>query len=192
MYKVLLAALLVMSAIFTSCDKEDDFEVVKMRINHYQQPVNNQEFYQGLSYEVHEGDKIGEDKWYGFLNKISGFEYELGYIYDIEVLVKEVKNPMVDGASAEYSLLKLISKSKVPEETNFEITLSISSSNGFESLVSKNEFSKYTLMGKTEIECGDLCDALEENINNKIGMVGTFQHINSNTIQLLELKAQEE
>ncbi len=73
MKKNLLTILVVISAFLISCEKEDDIEIVTMRINHYQQPVNNQEFYYGLSYNVQEGNQIGKEKWYGFSNTISGF-----------------------------------------------------------------------------------------------------------------------
>lgn len=68
--------------------------------------------------------------------------------------------------------------------------MTISYSNGFESLVTKNEISKFSLLGKTEIDCGDLCGALKENIENQNGLIGTFKHIDDKTIQLLNLKIQ--
>ena len=192
MKKNLLTILVVISAFLISCEKEDDIEIVTMRINHYQQPVNNQEFYYGLSYNVQEGNQIGKEKWYGFSNTISGFEYELGHIYDIEVQKKQLESPMTDMSSSEYSLIRINSKSKVSQEVTFNMTLAISYSNGFESLLIKNEFSTYTLLGKTEIDCGDLFDELEENIKNQNGMIGTFKHIDAKTIQLLDIETKKE
>ncbi|SFF31284.1 DUF4377 domain-containing protein [Sunxiuqinia elliptica] len=192
MKKNLLAVLVIMAAFLISCEKEDNISFAKMRINHYQQPVNMQELYTGLSFKVQEGSQIGKEEWYGFSNRISGFEYELGYIYDIVVQKEKIENPMVDMPSVKYSLVKVNSKSKVPQETTFTITLAINYFNGFESLVVENESSNYTLLGETEIDCGELCDALEENIKNENGMVGTFKHIDRKTIQLLELEVQED
>jgi len=174
-----------------SCKKDENIEIVKMRVNHYQQPLNNQEYFYGLSFIVQEGDEIGSDKWYGFSNIISGFDYELGYVYDIEIQKKHIKDTMIDKANVEYSLIRILSKTKVPQGTTFDITLTINYSNGFESLVTKNEVSIFTLLGETEIDCGNLCGSLEEKIKNQKGLIGTFAHIDDKTIQLLNLKTQE-
>lgn len=191
MKNVLIIILAIISVSIISCEKDENIEIVKMRVNHYQQPVNNQEFFYGLSFIVQEGDEIGKDKWHGFSDFISGFEYELGFVYDIEVQKKHIKNPMIDMSNEEYSLVRILSKTKVPQETIFDITLTISYSNGFESLVTKNDISKFSLLGKTEIDCGDLCNVLEENIENYNGMIGTFAHIDDKTIRLLNLKTLE-
>ena len=191
MKSVLIIILAIISVSLISCEKDENMEIVKMRVNHYQQPVNNQELFCGLSFIVQEGDEIGKDNWYGFSNIISGFEYELGFVYDIEVQKKHIKNPMADMPNEEYSLVRILSKTKVPQETVFDITLTISYSNGFESLVTKNDISKFSLLGETEIDCGDLCNVLEENIENHTGMIGTFAHVDDKTIRLLNLKTPE-
>lgn len=170
-----------------SCEKSDDTELVKMRINHYQQPANNYEFFYGLSFIVQEGSEIGNTKWYGFSGRISGFDYELGYTYDIIVQKKRIKNPMIDMPDTEYSLFKILSKTKVPDDTTFDIELAIKFPNGYEPLVTLNEESEFTLLGKTVIDCGELCGELENYLENETGMVGTFRHIDAETIQLLKL-----
>lgn len=183
--------LAIVSICIISCEKDDDIEIVKMRVNHYQQPVNYQELFYGLSFNVQEGDQIGKDTWYGFSNTITGFDYEIGYVYDIEVQKKHIKNPMVDMSNVEYSLIRILSKTKVPQETTFDIILTIKYANGFESLVTKNAFNKLSLLGETEVDCGNMCDALEENMENKNGLIGTFKHVDDKTIQLLSLKIQD-
>ncbi|TLX72986.1 DUF4377 domain-containing protein [Labilibacter sediminis] len=190
MKKSLFIALIIAFAIQFSCEKEDDIQVVKMRINHYQQPVNQPEFYYGLSYKVQEGKQIGKGEWFGFLNTISGFEYELGYVYDIEVQKKQIEDPMIDMPSVEYSLIRIISKTQVVQEITFDITLSIEYSNGFESYLIKNNQLEFTLLGDTKIDCGELCDELEESIINQKGMVGTFKHVGNEKIGLLRLDVQ--
>jgi hypothetical protein len=191
MKKALIIILAIISISIISCEKNENIEIVKMRINHYQQPVNMQEFFFGLSYKVQESDEIGTDKWYGFSNFISGFDYELGHVYDIEVQKKHVKDPMIDMPNIEYSLIRILSKTKIPQATTFDINLTVSYSNGFESLVKKNEMSIFSLLGETEIDCGDLCGILEENIENQNGLIGTFAHIDNKTIELLNLRIQE-
>ena len=191
MKNILIIILAIISVSIISCEKDENIEIVKMRVNHYQQPVNSQELFYGLSFIVQEGDEIGNDKWYGFSNIISGFDYEVGFVYDIEVKKKHIEDPMIDMPNVEYSLIRILSKTKVPQETTFDITLTISYSNGFESLVTKNEISKFSLLGETEIDCENLCGALEDNIENQNGLIGTFAHIDDKTIHLLNLKTQE-
>ena len=189
MKNTLIIILAIISICIISCKKDDNIEIVKMRVNHYQQPVNNQEFYYGLSFFIQEGDEIGNDKWYGFSNVISGFDYELGYVYEIDVQKKHIENPMIDRPNVDYSLIRILSKTKVPQETTFDIALTIKYSNGFETLVN-NKTSKFSLLGGTEIDCGNLCDLLDEKINNQTGLVGTFVHIDDKTIRLISLKTQ--
>lgn len=85
MKNTLVFVLAIVSVIIFSCKKDENVEIIKMRINHYQQPVNNQELFYGLSYIVQEGDKIGTDDWTRLSSAITGFEYELGYVYDLEI-----------------------------------------------------------------------------------------------------------
>ncbi|HET6556384.1 MAG TPA: DUF4377 domain-containing protein [Prolixibacteraceae bacterium] len=190
MKNILIIVLAIVSIGVISCEKDDNVEIVKMRVNHYQQPANHLEAFYGLSFNVQEGDQIGKDKWYGFYNTISGFDYELGYVYKIEVQKKHIEEPVIDRPNVEYSLVRILSKTKVPQETTFDITLTIKFSNGFESLVTKNALNKFSLLGMTEIDCGNLCDSLEENIANQNELIGTFAHMDDKTIQLLNLKIQ--
>ncbi len=190
MKNTLVFVLAIVSVIIFSCKKDENVEIVKMRINHYQQPVNNQELFYGLSYIVQEGDKIGTDDWTRLSSAITGFEYELGYVYDLEIKKTHIESPMIDMPNVVYSLNKVLSKTKATTESTFDITLAISYSNGFESFVTKNEMSRYSLLGKTEIESGDLSSTLEQNIMQQKGMTGTFAHIDNKTIRLVSLRGQ--
>ncbi|HLN75016.1 MAG TPA: DUF4377 domain-containing protein [Prolixibacteraceae bacterium] len=190
MNKTFLIILAIISIGIISCKKDDNGERVRMRVNHYQQPVIAYDIFTGLAFFVQKGDEIGKDKWYEFYNSLSGFDYELGYVYEIEVLKKHIENPYIDAPNEEYSLIRVISKTKVPQETTFDIELTIKYPDAFRSLVIK-ENSKYSLMGKTEIDCSNLYDSLEEKINNQIGLIGTFVHVDDKTIRLINLKTQE-
>ena len=192
MNKLLIIFLTIISPCLVSCEVDEKIEIIKMRVNHYQQPVNNAELFYGLSFLVQEGDEIGNDEWFRLHNHILGFDYQLGSIYEIEVLKKHTENPMIDMPSVEYTFIRTLSKTKVSKETTFKITLSIEYFNGFESLVTKNDFSKFNLLGNTEINCGNLCSTLEENIENQKGMIGIFKHIDNSSIELLALESKEE
>ncbi|MFB6342321.1 DUF4377 domain-containing protein [Saccharicrinis sp. FJH62] len=184
-----LPFILFLAILLTACEKDDTTEIVNLRINHYQQPANFQELFYGLSYWVEEEDEIGTGIWKGFAQNIHGFDYELGYIYNIKVQKKYIEDPPIDAPAVTYTLERIISKTKVPEETTFDIELTIEYSNGFESLVVKNENSEFTLLHSTKIECGDLYDKLNDDITNKKSITGTFTHIDKNSIRLIKLSS---
>ncbi|WP_438710650.1 DUF4377 domain-containing protein [Aquimarina muelleri] len=52
------------------------------------------------------------EDWLFFYDTIEGFEYEEGYVYEIEVTVTKIENPPADGSSLKYTLVKIVSKEK--------------------------------------------------------------------------------
>ncbi len=50
--------------------------------------------------------------WTYFYDSIEGFDYEEGYLYELEVRVAQIENPPADGSSLHYALIKIISKEK--------------------------------------------------------------------------------
>ena len=185
---LMLLSSIIVSCVKTECVKKDiGVEILKMRINHYQQPVNQFEFFYGMAFFVQIGEDIGNENWNSFPYIINGFDYELGYIYDIEVSKKHLELT-IDGPNAEYSLFKIISMEEVSKNTTFDIILTIKYHNGFESLVKRDEYNNFSLLDNINIECGELCDDLDQGIENQIGLIGTFNHLNKNTIKLKNLK----
>ena len=59
---------------------------------------------------VQEDDKIGTEDWEYFYQAIKGFDYEEGFIYDLDVKIIAVENPPADASSLQYQLIKLIEK----------------------------------------------------------------------------------
>ncbi len=51
-----------------------------------------------------------DEDWTYFYDKISGFDYEEGYAYELRVKVEEVENPPADSSSKKYTLAELVSK----------------------------------------------------------------------------------
>ncbi|KXX70868.1 DUF4377 domain-containing protein [Flammeovirga sp. SJP92] len=187
MKNTIFALILIFIGI-TSCDKEESFELTNMRINHYQQPINNYELFTGMSYYIQEGDDIGSSNWTSFQHEIRGFEFEFGYVYDLTVEKEELENELIDHPNVIYTLRKINSKSKIDIETTFDLVLSIKYTNGYQALLKKDEFSNYYLLNSNiKIDCGDLYEQLSEKIENEEGIQGTFKHIDSQTIQLLKL-----
>lgn len=50
------------------------------------------------------------DSWGLFYRDIEGFTHEPGFIYTVEVEIREIRNPPADGSSLAYRLLRLIEK----------------------------------------------------------------------------------
>ena len=59
---------------------------------------------------VQEDDKICTEDWEYFYQTIQGFDYEEGFIYDLDVKIITIENPPADASSLQYQLIKLIEK----------------------------------------------------------------------------------
>lgn len=193
MKHVPFAAVLVLSltSVLCSCENEEKGDLVTMRVNHYQQPVNNHEAFIGLAYLVQQGEAVGSDTWSRLADDISGFDYALGYMYTIEVRKLVLKNPVMDASAVEYTFVRLLSKEPVPAETAFDITLSIRFANGFEPLVTMAQDSTFSLLGGTVLDCGDLRSELTAGIDQQLGLIGTFVHGEGDTLLLRGLRVQD-
>lgn len=180
-------ALLSISLI--SCKKDKDTEIIQMRINHYQQPAWSS-FYSGFALIVQKDDRIGSNDWSSFENNIAGFEFEPGYVYDVEVEKKPVVNPPMDGSNVAYTLKSVLSKTKIPVETTFEIFLSRKYGNGtgFVSYVTKDASSNYKLLDQMSISCGNLGVDLSKYLEAKNEITAVCKHLDSNSLQLISIK----
>ena len=56
-----------------------------------------------------------DEEWTYFYDKISGFDYEEGYTYEVRVKVEEVENPPADASSKKYTLTELVAKTPAKE-----------------------------------------------------------------------------
>jgi hypothetical protein len=54
-----------------------------------------------------------QTEWFNFYDNIEGFAYEKGYLYELEVKVEDIKNPPADASSKRYTLVRVVSKTKV-------------------------------------------------------------------------------
>ncbi|CAN5158717.1 hypothetical protein BH23BAC2_BH23BAC2_12250 [soil metagenome] len=91
----------------------DSADVVHMRVN--STTVNCIGVMEGTCLLVQEGNMIGTENWeyFYYVDSIEGFSYEPGFIYNLRVRKTEIKNPMADGSSVRYELLKIISKEAI-------------------------------------------------------------------------------
>jgi len=54
------------------------------------------------------------EPWRHFYSTIEGFEYTLGFTYELEVAVYRVRNPPADGSSLRYRLVRQLSRVASP------------------------------------------------------------------------------
>ena len=173
--------LMVIGILFScSNDDENQPQTIDMRINHYQNTGIGEGLF--LTLLVQENNNIGSDSWTKFYNSIEGFNYQPGFIYNIKVIVEQVDNPPADGSSLKYTLQEIKSTQEVNYETPFDIDLKI---NG-QSFITTT--SGYELLDQIEIDCNNLCDELDTNLQNQDFVIGTFKRLQSNEIQLIELE----
>lgn len=62
---------------------------------------------------IQEGSQIGTDDWELLYQSISGFEYEAGYIHNLEVVKDTVDVADQDASTIQYTLKRVISKVKL-------------------------------------------------------------------------------
>lgn len=58
-----------------------------------------------------------DEEWTYFYDRISGFDYEEGYTYEVRVKVEDVENPPADASSKKYTLAEVIAKTPAEEST---------------------------------------------------------------------------
>jgi hypothetical protein len=190
MRKVILLISVLVFAI--GCDSDDGKKSARVRVNHYQQPVIG--FGPAmLTYVVQEDEAIGSDDWDFLYQSIQGFNYELGYTYDLRVIKKENDPDLQDAPRYEYILKELISKQKVADNTPFEVRLSIyySGTDDIESFVTGDADAGFKLLERTPVVCGDLCASLSEKLEEEKMLYGTFVH-DGVGIELKSLRQEQE
>jgi len=95
----------------TSKDLNEDTYVPEgtlMRINSYTVPCEG--IIEMNCLLLQKGNQIGTEQWDYFYDSIEGFEYEEGFQYDLDVLIKAIENPPADASSIRYQLIRLIRK----------------------------------------------------------------------------------
>lgn len=175
----------IISLLGISCSDES-LETADMRVNHFQQTATGEG--QTLVYLVQEGSDIGTEKWNNFYFNIEGFEYELGYVYDLIVEKQVVKDPLADGASINYILIEIISKEKIDDSVSFELMLKSTKRSNPPSFVTGNKVSGFKILNTIEIDCGDLCDQMFQLLETENEILGLFNHTETSAIKLIELK----
>jgi hypothetical protein len=130
------------------------------------------------------------------LEYLSGFNFEWGYTYKVSVRETKLKSTLTDGTQYEHALNHVISKTKVPDTTQFKLYLNqpkyhhqVDSSERFVNNTLKpiND-STYLYFDKVEIEVPEnLKMRFNQIVEGKTSRVGQFIFINEKRIRLVHL-----
>ncbi|AVR47509.1 hypothetical protein C7S20_16225 [Christiangramia fulva] len=153
-----------------------------MRINHYKQTAFAES--PVLVMLVQKGNETGGEDWKYFYDEIEGFDYQPGYIYELQVRKKKVNNPPQDASSIKYILVKVISKNAVETDEEFDINLKW---NGTNFVIAEGD-NRYSLLNEYDINCQDLCDEMTADLENDEEVIGTFLHDADNSLKLVAVK----
>lgn len=109
---ILLFCLATMAA--SSCEKEAESQTEIWWINSAK--VDCVGVGPMTCFQIQKTEEIESEKWELFYDQIAGFEYEPGFIYQVEVGVSQKQEPVpADASSLSYELVKVISKSPDPK-----------------------------------------------------------------------------
>lgn len=104
-----LAAILLCAAVCTACDNESKDETPQIArytiASHRIYTPNVVSTLPVLCYLV---KPEGTTKWQCFYNPISGFTYEPGTEYEVEVEIIPISNPPMDASNCEYRLRRIL------------------------------------------------------------------------------------
>lgn len=112
--------------------------------------------------------------WTYFYDPIEGFDYEWGFLYELEVAVTNIENPLADGSSRAYSMVSMNSKLQVQPDTVFQYS-SIHAPEQI-TLQSENTYSLF-FWGEREFNCIPFdCLALQSLLDQQHSILFEFRH----------------
>lgn len=171
-----ITGLAVTLLLLSACSSESgDIIVERMLIKHHKDGC------QGLYYQTCLLTRPTEqDPWYFFYDNIENFEFEWGYNYELLVLVADVPDPPADASSLSYTMVQLLGKVKVAEDSYFDFSLMPDHS--FSERVTDTEF---RLGQEVSFNCDlSTCDAVQSLLSQQMAMLLSFQHANDSAGQL--------
>ena len=160
----LFALTLLMSGLFTSAQAQ----TMTITLDHHKTTY--------IGEGRHDAFRVLRDngKWGSMDEGIEGFTYEWGKVYTLKVRKSTIKNPPMDGSSARYKLIKVISIEEPAEKT---FTMNVKGEHkyyGFVSMITEKD-GEHFLLYDVKIQKGPLLDELLEKLNED-GTKVTFQH----------------
>ncbi len=129
---------------------------------------------------------------------LEGFEFNWGYSYKLKVKQTQFKSRLSDGTEFEYSLVKLIAKTKVPDTAQFKIFLDgnryyhevDSTEQEWNKTLSKINDSTFVYFDEVEIEVpATLREKMKLIMEGQMSKMGTFMYVagKRNRIRLIHL-----
>ena len=121
---------------------------------------------------------------------IDGLDFEWGYIYELKIKSVKLKNPPMDAGDTEYSLIQEISKTKAPEDYQFNLRLENEVNLGGESASALDKVSNNEYIYLKEITI-IIPETLEESFQEVLAgksKIGTFMFKDQSSIELIQLK----
>ncbi len=190
MKKVFLLHLALLVFTVYSCNNDDDsIASTRLIVNHYESTTLGAFFSApSTTLLIQTGDDIGSENFEPAPSTIEGFEYKLGFIHELEVLITEIENPPADAPNVKITLLNVISKNPVNADTEFKVRLT-QDLQGVEFInwivADGNEYK--ILNSSITISCGTLCEELSQKANNKEQLTGVFTHGKDNEYVLKQI-----
>jgi hypothetical protein len=127
---------------------------------------------------------------------IDGFNFEWGYDYKLKVKETKIEPMLSDGTQYEYSLVKVVSKTKVPDSTEFRLFIDTnryaykldSSEQALNITLKPINDSVYLYFDRVEIEVPDrLKEKFNKLVQGEISKIGFFHYVNGKRIRLTRL-----
>ncbi|UCS93028.1 DUF4377 domain-containing protein [Echinicola marina] len=179
---------MIFTLLFSSCMDETPIKEENINVQHFPIVQNNEADNPTLWLRVQFSDQIAKDEWTAIpMDAIIGFDYELGYNYELKIRKEEALNSTTGLHFIKYTFISENEKTPVAAGTTFELPLKSTDFNP-SNLVLGNEEVGYNLLGEIDIECSTLCDDLSLDLETNANVNGVFRHIDDNTIKLIQLK----
>ncbi|SDR87001.1 DUF4377 domain-containing protein [Gramella sp. MAR_2010_147] len=162
-------------------DKDNEAEIIEMRVNHFKQTGFGSA--PQLTLLVQEAEAIGGAEWTYFYDNIEGFDYSSGYLYELTVKKETVPNPLQDASSIQYTLQSINAREKVDDNESFEIKLKWGGTNFL-----NGTGEQFSLLDEYTIDCDNLCEELSLKIENQEEVTGIFLHAPDNELKLIGIQ----
>lgn len=128
------------------------------------------------------------------IDNIAGFKLEWGYQYKLSVNVEKLKSTLSDGTGYNYSLNKVISKTKVADTTEFKLFIAPhryyygGESEEMNALLTSINDSTFLYCEEVEIEVPTaLMAVFKTTMSSEQGKIGHFTFVQKNRIRLVRM-----